>query len=139
MDYIKVEQFLSQTKDVQEIFLKWWNPSIGDLYTYVTKNNQDYSELCCVTSINVARLTEKNKGERIPLFTEGQLRKFIEEKTGGIVKVIQWHIEDSTLYKKGYSIDILSRDKYSVTYSYGNLGKDLLKAYWQIACSLAID
>lgn len=139
MEYIKVEQFLSQTKDVQDKFLNWWEPSIGDLYTYAIENEQDYSELSCVTSINVAKQTKRNKGERIPLFTEGQLRKFIEEKTGGIVKVIQWHIEDSGLYKKGYSIDILSRDKYSVNYSYGNLGKDLLKAYWHIACSLAVD
>ena len=139
MEYIKAEQFLSHTKEVQEGLLNWWNPSIGDLYTYAIENEQDYSELNCVTSINVVKMTSRNKGERIPLFTEGQLRKFIEEKTGGIVKVIQWHIEESDLYKKGYSIDILARDKYSVTYSYGNLGKDLLKAYWKIACSLAVD
>ena len=80
MEYIKAEQFLSQTKDVQEIFLNWWKPNIGDLYTYAIEDNQDYRELNCITSVNVARLTERNKGERIPLFTEGQLRKFIEEK-----------------------------------------------------------
>lgn len=137
MEYIKAEYFLKQTKQVQETFLSWWIPSVGDLYTYATEDTQDYSELSCITSLNVAKLTEKNKGVRIPLFTEGQLRKFIEDKTGAIVKVIQWHIEDSSLYKKGYSIDILSKDKYSVNYSYGDLGENLIKAYWEIACDLA--
>lgn len=139
MEYIKAGQFLNQPKEVQEAFLNWWNPSIGDLYTYDIENNQDYSELDCVTSINVAKMTSRNKGERIPLFTEGQLRKFIEDKTNGIVKLIQWHIEDSQISKRGYAIDILRKNEYHVTYHYQNSGEDLLQAYWKVACSLAVN
>lgn len=139
MEYIKAEHFLKQPKEVQEVFLNWWNPSVGDLYTYDIENSQDYSELNCVTSINVAKMTMRNKGERIPLFTEGQLRKFIEDKANGIVKLIQWHIEDSQISKRGYAIDILRKNEYHVTYHYQNLGEDLLQAYWKVACSLAVN
>lgn len=132
MEYIKAEQFLSQTKDVQEIFLKWWNPSIGDLYTYTTENNQDYSELSCVTSINVARLTERNKGKRIPLFTEGQLRKFIEEKTGFPIAKIELVNGQYDIYTRYKAID-----NYSDIRLFSELGRSVLQAYWKVACMIA--
>lgn len=141
MEFVTVEQFQAQPLEVQKVFLDWWKPSICDLYVYndVPYKYRRFTETDAKGEYYSEFMFCKNKMELTPLLTEGQLRKFIEEKSGGIVKVIQWHIEDSILYKKGYSIDILCRDKYQVRYSYGNLGEDLLQAYWKVACSLGLD
>lgn len=127
MNYINAEQFQEQPKEVQEVLLDWWKPSTGDLVLitefpiieqepliYALKDDEDYIK------------TET------PLFTEGQLREFIEEKTEG--KVIFDYIETIG----GYSIGTVN--KKSPTYEsnwYENLGDNLLQAYWKVACQIA--
>lgn len=69
----------------------------------------------------------------IPALSMSDLFEFIESKANGIVKVIQWHLEDNDVSKRGYSIYLLSKDKYHVLYHYKDLGEDLLLALWQVA------
>lgn len=135
MEFITVEQFKEQPVEVQKVFLDWWQPEENDIYYGVNENkaflvgkhDTDYELWNHMSITNMI----------IPIFTEGQLRKFIEDKTDGIVKLIQWHIHDSQVSKHGYAIDILRKNEYHVTYHYKDLGENLLQAYWEVACEIA--
>ena len=137
MEFINVEEFQSQPKDIQEVFMEWWKPERLDIFvnhhcTHMTgKYEDDDIKPIYVSDIWV------DKNECIPLFTEGQLRNFIEDKANGVIKVIQWHVEDNEISKRGYSIDILRKKEYHVLYHYKNLGDDLLQAYWKVALKVA--
>lgn len=157
MEFITVEQFKEQPVEVQKVFLDWWQPEIGDLISYKTKAiNNNWTTIDkwltkCITEDDIFNYPSKTElikslsyinehnysDEIVPIFTEGQLRKFIENKTNGIVKLVQWHIHDSQVSKHGYAIDILRKNEYHVTYHYKDLGENLLQAYWQVACEIA--
>ena len=97
MEFILAEDFLKQDEKVQVVFLNWWKPSSGDLFQYRKLFNVvDY---CSGTTIQpFYNSYAVFKKDCIPLFTEGQLRKFIEDKTAmGTVNVD---------YFEGYRIKI---------------------------------
>ena len=126
MEFISAEDFLKQDEKVQVVFLNWWKPSSGDLFQYRKLFNVvDY---CSGTTIQpFYNSYAVFKKDCIPLFTEGQLRKFIEDKTAmGTVNVD---------YFEGYRIKInisINQSKY-----YKDLGNDLLQAYWNVAVVIA--
>ena len=136
LEYISAEEFLKQPVEIQKVFLDWWKPNIGDLFTWIKNNEEHESDLrkmeCC-NSENIVEMTNIfkgiNDGDRIPLLTEGQLRQFIEDKTGFKVEV----------RLTGYT-DI---DTYDISFGFGekgvmrNLGTDLLQAYWAVALEIA--
>ncbi|MDU1602504.1 MAG: hypothetical protein E6845_06025 [Clostridium sp.] len=134
MEFISANEFLKQDEKVRQMFLDWWKPSVGDLFSWI-KNNYEYEndlrKLECCNSDNIVEMTKSfkgiNEGDRIPLLTEGQLRKFIEDKTAmGTVNVD---------YFEGYRIKInISMHKFQF---YKYLGNDLLKAYWKVAIQIA--
>ncbi|MBS6503917.1 MAG: hypothetical protein KH415_20285, partial [Clostridium sp.] len=73
----------------------------------------------------------------IPLFTEGQLRKFIEDKIGGILDVEcsdildNYQVYDITVFGvNGLGFEGISFERYVNT-------DDLLEAYWRVACIIA--
>lgn len=135
MEYIKAEQFLNQPKEVQEGLLNWWNPSIGDLYTYAIENEQDYSELHCVTSINVVKMTSRNKGERIPLFTEGQLRKFIEEKAECKV-IVEYTSCGNIVIKMCTEDEVTGSVKCKRKLTFPSNRFNLINSYWKVAIKI---
>ncbi|VDG74618.1 Uncharacterised protein [Clostridium carnis] len=128
MEYISAEEFLKQDKEVQEVFIDWWmkNYNDEDLIGYIGKapiyiksfpNTLKHTACDCFSIGN----------EIIPLLTEGQLRKFIEDKTGCII--------DTTILKSGYKIYLNKNSRwqsYHVT-----LEKSLIKAYWEVAVDIA--
>lgn len=126
MEFISSEDFLKQDEKVQVVLLNWWKPSSGDLFQYRKLFNVvDY---CSGTTIQpFYNSYAVFKKDCIPLFTEGQLRKFIEDKTAmGTVNVD---------YFEGYRIKInisINQSKY-----YKDLGNDLLHAYWKVAIEVA--
>ena len=126
MEFILAEDFLKQDENVHVVFLNWWKPSSGDLFQYRKLFNVvDY---CSGTTIQpFYNSYAVFKKDCIPLFTEGQLRKFIEDKTAmGTVNVD---------YFEGYRIKInisINQSKY-----YKDLGNDLLQAYWNVAVEIA--
>lgn len=136
MEYISAEEFLKQPKEVQAVFLDWWskNKIISDIVTI--KINKERWGVHILSDIDLV-VFEIGK-DLIPLLTEGQLRTFIEDKTKGIVKVIQWNpcVDDN---RYGYTIYILAKNEYKVLrhIEYKKLGTDLLQAYWKVACEIA--
>lgn len=151
MKFISVEEFLKQEFKVQKVFLDWWKPSKGDLYNYHDEFYEDYGEgtiddpvyrYCEINKLCMVNEKDLNENEDIflhdigfeiqPLLTEGQLRKFIEDKTGGIttiehyIGIGQYDIKTLPLVDGIYENDI-----------YEDLGDDLLQAYWKVAIEIA--
>ncbi|CAI3535373.1 MAG: hypothetical protein KIC47_17050 [Clostridium sp.] len=136
MEYISAKEFLKQPKEVQETFIEWWKPSIGDLITIKEKH-------CYPTMVEyfgyaddnmISTIDERNveKEKTIPLFTEGQLRKFIEDKTECKIETVWCECGWS------YNIDLVKNyDSGELVKRYYNLGEDLLQAYWTVACEIA--
>lgn len=125
MEFISSEEFLKQPKEVQEVFFKWANDN-GQDYDLV----QDNGEVMLYKDfIERARI----EFDSYPLFTEGQLRKFIEDKTG-------FHLEMSSDLETGiYIADFYKNNK---TNRFGRKmiktqETDLLQAYWKVACEIA--
>ena len=119
MEFITVEQFKEQSKEVQKVFLDWWNNIISE-YDLVQDENRvmlykDYLERGCI------------ENDSYPLFTEGQLRKFIEDKQ---------NIKVQSMF------DIFSLEYALLINSKGTMlartgTDDLLEAYWKVACMVA--
>ena len=131
MEFISEEQFLKQDKEVQEVFIDWWKPSMGDLYAwnYSDESENDLHKLQACTSELVIELTNDNKGinegNRIPILTEGQLREFIEDITG--CRMLSDYNDH-----EGYSVWLYCKEG-KLKNKYRRLGKDLLQAYWEVA------
>jgi hypothetical protein len=138
MDFIEAEEFLKQDEIVQKVFLGWWKPSFGDLIS--TKVIYDEIDVIIDTTENAIwgmNINFYDTDERyiskalkvIPLFTEGQLRKFIEDKIGCKVNLVQslslpvevWLFNKDRTIKR-----ISSIDKF-----------DVLQTYWKIALKVA--
>lgn len=123
MEFITVEQFKEQPKEVQEVFLKWWKPQTMDLCTWFNNYYNERENMCILNNRVIRDISKDDKGDYIPLLTEGQLRKFIEDK----LKSEVW-IEYSGSYEIITLCDVNG---------YENLGTDLLQAYWMVACIVA--
>ena len=114
MKFISVEEFLKQDEDVQRVF--------ADYFAHKEMLFEDGSIYfgpfdCLYTT---------------PLLTEGDLREFIEDKTGGIetiehfIGIGEYDIKTLPLVDGIYENDI-----------YEDLGDDLLQAYWKVAIEIA--
>lgn len=124
MKYINAEQFQEQPKKVQEALLKWWQPSIGDLYK---GQNSLYNCIdCCTGELISGFLVGNNKKDIIPLFTEGQLREFIETKSESKVRFLINPFTKTYVYT-------FSHD--SITTHTGT--DNLLQSYWKVVCKIA--
>ena len=135
LEYISAEEFLKQPIEIQKVFLNWWKPSLGDLFVYDKSNTKSFAVLYADGEIENYIYNKGDddfksfKTKAFPLLTEGQLRKFIEDKTGFKVEV----------RLTGYT-DI---DTYDISFGFGekgvmrNLGTDLLQAYWAVAFEIA--
>lgn len=131
MEFITVEQFKEQPKEVQEVFLNWWKCEVFDIYAWAW--NIDENNWCiesCYNRIQADTINKFKKGitTTIPLFTEGQLRKFIEDKTGGKV--------DASFGGKTYTV-YSNKDFGLIIKMYEDIDSDLLQAYWKVACMIA--
>lgn len=134
MEFITVEQFKEQSKEIQKIFLDWWECDYGDLY-YYNEDPLEYKDVEIIDNNLECDLNGdfeyfKSIGP-IPLFTEGQLRKFIEDKTESKISISP-SVEGK--YWIGY-------DKYAENED-GDLTRlvytdDVLSGLWKIACSVA--
>lgn len=147
MEYISAEEFLKQPKEVQEVFIDWWKPSAGDLigvqkdcidsnwknkiiYKIIAINEEDI-----FNSSSKGELLEDLKStyktdELIPSLTEGQLRKFIEDKTG-------YKIVYNYNYEGNIIVGLKDIKSYGFIKEYETDEADLLQAYWKVACEIA--
>ena len=134
MEFITVEQFKEQSIEVQKVFLDWWKPSKYDLYTndgfHTYLVGIEEKGLICP---NVNSMVWHEKEKCIPLFTEGQLRKFIEDKTGCKNIELTSNMEGCQYGMECYkNISCLMYDR-----KYEKLGTDVFQAYWKVACIVA--
>ena len=126
MKYITVEQFKEQPLEVQKVFLDWWKCDYGDLY-YYNEYPLEYKDFEVINS----DLESDIEGDfdyfksigAIPIFTEGQLREFIEDKVESKILTIN--------FWGGYSFKFINDKTISA------LRNDLLQAYWKVACEIA--
>ena len=123
MKFIKAEEFLKQDNEVQKVLLRWFNENISD-YDLVQDENRimlykDYLKRECI------------ENDSYPILTEGQIRRFIEDKTG--CKVVP-----DLFGKEEYVIGLfyMGKNCFLDKADYGNLGTDLLQAYWKVAIQI---
>ncbi len=132
MEFITVEQFREQPVEIQKVFLDWWKCDYGDLY-YYNENPLKYKDFEIINNDLECEVYGDfdyfKKTGVIPIFTEGQLRKFIEDKTDGI-DIIQFKGNKITIY-------IYDNSKPLCFKEYKNLSDNLLQAYWKVACEIA--
>jgi hypothetical protein len=136
MEFITVEQFKEQPEEVQEVFLDWYNFDKYDLFYLKWEGAEKKwgatEEIVSGATLNrhLKHLKRANSNiiNTIPLFTEGQLRKFIEDKLN--IKA-QFSIHFLTL---NY-VMITDEDSDKVWVHTGT--NDLLQAYWKVACDVA--
>ena len=150
MKYISAEEFLKQPKEIQKVFLDWWQPEEFDIYV----NKELEKHRVTQTDLEDDVCNYYLKTEYIPLLTEGQLREFIEDKTSELAKAqckmkIEYKTKDEIEENKrglnliplqsqeGYFIQITSTEFRGGIMKFHDLGTDLLKAYWQVACKIA--
>lgn len=138
MEFIIVEQFKEQPKEVQNVFLDWWKPSVGDIFHFATVSfNNDDSTIGVIGSKRQIKIAEYGKGEyRIPLFTEGQLRKFIEDKANCKV-MIEYTSCENIVIKICTQDEVTGSLRYNRKLTFPNNKFDLINSYWKVACKIA--
>lgn len=133
MEFIKVEEFLKQPVEVQKVFLDWWkkNATEFDLLGYIGESKAYQNSFPSLIR-NVAVDCFELNVEIIPLFTEGQLRQFIEDKVNCKIFYIYNSDKTITVYK-GYFL--------GGEYNAENIGyynePTLLQDYWEVALNVA--
>lgn len=136
MEFITVEQFREQSIEVQKVFLDYWRANLRDidLVGYIGKSKA-YEE--CFPSLvrNINIKCFEIGIEIIPLFTEGQIRKFIEDKLGVFLNI---EIRNVGFIFWNFRISEEGRRKL-VEYNIVQEDFNLLQAYWKIACMIAND
>lgn len=156
MEYILQKRFISQPLKVQKSFLDWWKPSIGDLFSGIQLKSiscgklEMRSTVQLITNSMLETNVELNRWSKacafynskthyvIPLLTEGQLRKYIEDKIGCKIKIV-YVPEDLVEGKKAYYR--IERTVYLDGDIDNNVWiaetNNLFEAYWQVACRLS--
>ena len=124
--YISDKQFLDQTKKVQNSLIKWWKPSVGDIFIDLAPNSKKKplvieDEGDCID-------IELVKYEIVPFFSEGQLRQYIEDKTNCYVEII--------VGISGYVFVLRSKETLNEEKRISVLKHDLLQGYWELVIEL---
>lgn len=131
MEFIKAEEFLKQDKEVQEVLIEWWKNNINQcdlIYNIKFKKIRTLIDADMFNSDFKRNLILESSN--IPLWTEGQLRMFIQDKTKD-----KYDILYSFGLKKYISFYKYTENENKATYEVEN--HDLLKAYWEVAVKVA--
>jgi hypothetical protein len=121
IEYITAEQFSKQPEEVRKVLLDWWQPGERELVQGCYYGEfYDSEHIWNIGHIDMDYC--KNELKPMPLFTEGQLRHFIEDKNG--MYFISFKTDDFWTFST----------KWGVIYTDQT---DLLQAYWQVVCKIA--
>lgn len=133
MEFITAEQFLKEDKEVQDIFIDWWEPSEFDVYSI--KEDLSIHRVCKsdIEDYKNDELYNIKSGYCIPLLTEGQLRQFIEDKTGGKVEFYP----DVYNGRRYYTIIIRETGCGGDDPTFEPYANNVLEAYWKVAVQIA--
>ena len=145
MEYISAEEFLKQPKEAQKVFKEWWKPEIGDLVyvdciednaIIIKKEVSNYYGICLIKENAIVR--HNIKCNLIPLFAEGQLRKFIEDKLNSKIEIVyasKEGVRDENSYYRIEKVNFLDGDINKSVWKVET--DDLLQAYWKVAIKIA--
>lgn len=122
MNYIGAEEFLKQSGKVQKVLIDWWNINKNDFDVIVGTTNKG-SKCNENRYTNVYTRYGTRFDDIIPLMSEAQLRKFIEEKKGKLIK-IEWFSGN------GYRLIFQSCSMQTNEHN-------LLQGYWQMVCKIS--
>lgn len=130
MEFISVEEFLKQPHKVQKVLQEWFIEKFEtsnefDLFNY---NGED---LCYKNILD--RNCNFDVEDCIPLLTEGQLRKLIEDKTEGKVEFYP----DVYHGERYYTIMIRDSGCGGDDPEFEVDADDVLQAYWKVAIQIA--
>ncbi|MDU3581140.1 MAG: hypothetical protein E7F68_06335 [Clostridium butyricum] len=130
MEFISVEEFLKQPHKVQKVLQEWFIEKFEtsnefDLFNY---NGED---LCYKNILD--RNCNFDVEDCIPLLTEGQLRKFIEDNTEGKVEFYP----DVYHGERYYTIMIRDSGCGGDDPEFEVDADDVLQAYWKVAIQIA--
>jgi hypothetical protein len=126
MEYISAEEFLKQDIDIQIVFMEWWIPKVGDLFYTNEYGIEVYLDKKAKGMFGADGFYTSKKV--IPLLTEGQLRKFIEDKDFKIAEISRGESNDK------WYVKTLDKDFYT---KYSEGCENLLQAYWKVALEIA--
>lgn len=131
MEFIKAEEFLEQDEEVQKVLIEWWKNNINQCDLIY---NIKFKEIRALIDTDMFNSDLKRnlilESSNIPLWTEGQLRTFIQDKTKD-----KYDILYSFGLKKYISFYKYTENENKATYEVEN--HDLLKAYWKVAIKVA--
>ncbi len=146
MEFISAEEFRKQPVEVQKYFIDWFleNKSVTDLVQvelHPVAEIKLYSEGFQDSKLQFEYKKEYQfKGKKIngkyeitPLLTEGQLRKFIEDNTGGKVEFYP----DVYHGERYYTIMIRDSGCGGDDPEFEVDADDVLQAYWKVAIQIA--
>ena len=130
MEFISVEEFLKQPHKVQKVLQEWFIEKFEtsnefDLFNY---NGED---LCYKNILD--RNCNFDVEDCIPLLTEGQLRKFIEDNTEGKLEFYP----DVYHGERYYTIMIRDSGCGGDDPEFEVDADDVLQAYWKVAIQIA--
>jgi len=140
MNYISAKEFSSKPENVKKALIDLWKISEYDLVERVdyapdtnTCSHESYrsenKSVGCLRRFKTKCII--NNSSYVPLFTEGQLRDFIEEKTNGTVNVEAcFDAEDNKFYRVGVMLKANCWTKYEAK------SKTLIEAYWNLICDI---
>ena len=129
MDYITAEEFEKQPEKVQKVLSKWFWDNLNDfsLFEY-TGNTAIYKKKFPQIAKDIDVPCMKN--EIAPMYSESELRHFIEEKGYKFIGI------DNFNGCQYYLIEVFKKlDQVKANYAFAS--DDLLNCYWQIACRIA--
>ena len=128
MEFISAMEFLKQREEVQVVLLDWFNENLS-YYDLVQSGIEKmlYRDYLRRIEIN---------SDSYPLFTEGQLRKFIGDKTGFDMSC-RFEEYDSPYINDTYYIALYNKKSHKVEHTHEIEVDDLLQAYWKVACEIA--
>ncbi|ENK0558022.1 hypothetical protein AB2T19_002831 [Clostridium botulinum] len=127
MSYISGEEFLNQPQKVQNAFITWWKPQVGDLVHDKINIVGVIVPVLCIGDYK----SNLDKNKVIPLFQMHQLIEFIEDNSCKNSKLeIEW-------CNDGYIINIVSEvNDEKVFNEYITFEKEILKALWKVSIKI---
>lgn len=136
MEYVSAEEFLKQPIEFKKVFLDWWNPEKGDILAVKSPFVPNEYEMDCILEVKQNVITTicdfeyDDKQALIPLLTEGQLRKLLEDKIKGKIEYRRYNWD-------GW-IEILLKDSigYKTMREIRTEETEILKAYWKVICEI---
>lgn len=122
MNYIGSRQFSEQSKEVQNVFMEWWKPDLGDLFI----DKFDYNcKIKCISMFVGSKFNGNlDKKDSIPLLQMHQLIQFIEDKTNKTIGIeVNRDLNNVTIAIMDKTVRLFQCD--------------LLQALWKVAIEIA--